>query len=52
MRSLETSGAEYKKVKVGVKQLEDAVLNITSLNEAIKGHRFGNKNYILKCLAE
>ena len=50
VRSVE--GTEFKRIKVGVKQLEDAILNISSLNEAIKGHKYGNKSYILKCLAE
>ena len=45
-------GTEFKKIKVGVKQLEDAVLNISSLDEAIKGHQYGKKAYIMKCLAE
>ena len=45
-------GTEFKKIKVGVKQLEDAILNISSLDEAIKGHQYGKKSYVMKCLAE
>lgn len=50
LRSIE--GTEFKKIKVGVKQLEDAVLNVSSLDEVVKGHQYGKKGYILKCLAE
>ena len=50
LRSMD--GTEYKKIKVGVKQLEDAILNLGSLTDAVKGHKYGNKNYIIKCLAE
>lgn len=43
---------EYKKIKVGVKQLEDAVLNLSSLDKDTKNNKFGSKGYVLKCLSE
>ena len=42
---------EYKKIKVGVKQLEDAVLQLNSL-EKINNSKYGQKSYILKCISE
>jgi hypothetical protein len=44
-------GTNYKSVKVGVKTLDDAVLNLSSYNKAGPRKEFGNKNYILDCLA-
>ena len=51
LRSVE-SETEFKRIKVGVKQLEDAIVNLSSLDEGCKGHSYGKKGYILKCLAE
>ena len=51
LRSLEAE-TEFKKIKVGVKQLEDAVVNLNSLDEGCKGHKYAKKGYIMKCIAE
>ena len=51
LRSVE-SETEFKRIKVGVKQLEDAIVNLNSLEEACKGHKYGKKGYIMKCIAE
>ena len=47
-------GAEtdYKRIKVGVKQLDDAVLNLGSMKECLRGHGYTNKAAIMKALAE
>ena len=43
---------EYKRIKVGVAQLDDAVLNIGTIHEALPNHQFANKKYIIKTLSE
>ena len=43
---------EYKRIKVGVAQLDDAVLNIGTIHEALPNHQFANKKYIIKALSE
>lgn len=43
---------DFKKIKVGVKQLDDATLNLSSLEQVCKGHNYGKKGYIMKCIAE
>lgn len=44
--------SEYKRIKVGVKNLDDAVINLGSLQKALPGHRMVNKGMILKALAD
>jgi hypothetical protein len=41
---------EYKRIKVGVKHLEDATLNLGTIRQASPNHGFTNKNYIVQCL--
>lgn len=43
---------DYKKIKVGVKTLEDAVLNISSLDKALPRNNFVNKSYILQMITQ
>lgn len=43
---------EFKKIKVGVKNLEDAVLNLGSFRRGLINHKYVDKNYVLKMLAE
>ena len=43
---------EYKKIKVGVKQLDDAVLNLGTMQEALHKHPYVNKKYIINALSE
>ena len=44
---------EYKKIKVGVKTLDDAILDLGSLKTNLpKGHQFASKQYIIKCLMD
>ena len=43
---------EYKKIKVGVRHLEDAVLNLGSIKQSLPNHMYTNKKNILKALAE
>lgn len=43
---------EFKRIKVGVKQLDDAVLNLGSMKESLRGHAYVNKGVIMKALAE
>lgn len=43
---------DYRKIKVGVRTLEDAVLNLGSLKNDLKGRRYVSKNVILKALAD
>ena len=42
---------EYKKIKVGVKNLENAVLNIATTEKLLPNHKFTKKEVILKALA-
>ena len=44
--------AEFKRIKVGVKQLEDAVLNMSSLRQALPRHGYLNKGTVLKAIAQ
>lgn len=44
------SKLDFSKMKVGVKTLDDAVLNLGSINKSNK--TYGNKQYILKALTE
>lgn len=46
------SDLEYKKIKVGVKSLDDATLNLGSLFKALPRNNYINKSYILKVIAE
>lgn len=50
MNCLPTSPIDYNKIKVGVKNLEDAVLNLGSIKKA--NRNFGNKNMVLRALAD
>ena len=43
---------EYKKIKVGVKTLDDAVLNLGSLKQSFPTHAYFNKATIFKALME
>lgn len=43
--------SEYKSIKVGVKKLEDAVLDLGSLKNYLKGRRYVSKKDVLKALA-
>jgi hypothetical protein len=46
------SETEFKRIKVGVKNLDDAVLNLGSLKTAMPGHGYTNKGTIYKALAD
>ena len=46
------NGLDYKRIKVGVTQLDDAVLNLGNIHEALPHHQFANKKYIIKALSE
>ena len=43
---------EYRKIKVGVKNLEDATLNLGSIKNSLPTYQYTNKKYIYKALAE
>ena len=43
---------DYRKIKVGVKSLEDAVLNLGALKSSLPTHNFLNKAYVYRALAE
>lgn len=43
---------EYKRIKVGVKNLDDAVLNLGSIKASLPGHGYAQKGTILKALAD
>lgn len=51
-RNFSTGDAEtdFKRIKVGVKQLEDAVLNLGSLKQAFPRHGFTDKKHILQAI--
>jgi hypothetical protein len=42
---------EFKSIRVGLKKLEDAVLDVNSMKECLCGHRFINKRTIYEALA-
>ena len=44
--------AEYKRIKVGVKNLDDAVLNLGSIKASLPGHGYTQKAVILRALAD
>jgi hypothetical protein len=44
--------SEYRKIKVGVKNLEDATLNLGSIKNSLPTYQYTNKKYIYKVLAE
>lgn len=44
--------AQYRKIKVGLKNLEDAVLDLGSLKSSLPLHSYVNKKYVLKALSE
>ena len=44
--------SEYKRIKVGVKNLDDAIINLGSLQKALPGHRMVHKGMIIKALAD
>ena len=41
---------EFKRIRVGVKQLDDAVLNLGSIKNSMPGHGYTNKGFIMKAL--
>jgi hypothetical protein len=41
---------EFKRIKVGVKSLDDAVLDLGATKKALSGHSYTNKGFILKAL--
>ena len=41
---------EYKRIKVGVKSLDDAVLNLGTIKNSMPGHGYTNKAFIMKAL--
>ena len=43
---------EFKKIKVGVKTLDDAVLNLGSLKSSLPTNNYTRKGYIYKALAD
>ena len=43
---------EYKKIKVGVKNLDDAVLNLGSIKSSLPGRGYSNKKLIMTALAD
>ena len=43
---------DFSKIKVGIKSLEDAVLDLGSIKSAFPRHPYGDKNLILKAIAE
>jgi hypothetical protein len=43
---------EYRKIKVGVKNVEDATLNLGSIKNSLPTYQYTNKRYIYKALAE
>lgn len=49
---LEEIPNEYKRIKVGVKSLEDAVLNLGSLNASLPAHGYAKKGTIIRALAD
>ena len=47
-----TTGNEYKKIKVGMKNLEDAVLDLGSIKSFMPRIPLGDKRYLYKALLE
>lgn len=45
-------GTDFKRIKVGVKQLDDAVLDLGLLKKSIPGHYYTNKANILRAIAD
>lgn len=43
---------DFSKIKVGIKSLEDAVLDLGSIKSAFPRHPYGDKNLILRAIAE
>ena len=43
---------EFKRIKVGIKQLDDAVLDLGALKKSLPGHSYTRKSYILKALSD
>ena len=43
---------EYKRIKVGVKSLDDATINLGSIKAALPGCNYTNKNVVIKALAD
>jgi len=47
------SETDFKRIKVGVKQLDDAVLNLGSLKSCLPpNHKFADKKYIFKMIMD
>ena len=49
--NVENAPAEYKKIKVGPKMLEDAVLNLGSIKNNLSTRQYAHKSVILNALA-
>ena len=45
-------GSEFKRIKVGVKQLDDAVLDLGMLKKSLPGHGYANKANVLRAIAD
>lgn len=43
---------DYSKIKVGIKSLDDAILNLGSIRETFPHYPFGNKKVILKAIMD
>ena len=43
---------EFKRIKVGVKQIDDATIKLGDINKCMPNHMFTNKKYILRALGE
>ena len=39
---------DFKRIKVGVAQLDDAILNLGTLKESLPNHNYTNKKYIIR----
>ena len=47
-----TANSEYKKIKVGVKNLDDAILELGQLKRAVPKMPFGDKRKLYKAIME
>ena len=45
-------GSEYKRIKVGIKQLDDAVLDLGLLKKSLPNHIYTNKAAVMQAIAE
>ena len=49
---IDSVSTDYSKIKIGVKSLEDATLNLGSIKTSLPTYQYTNKKYIYKALAE